>query len=849
MNFFIGVMSKNIVDNIIKFASENNEDITLIPSRRQVDYDRGYVNNWTTSEFVSYVKEKNKNIKIERDHSGHSQGTNEDDGYLSLKIDCEYMDIIHIDPFKKFQDFNEGLEETIKMIEFCYNLNNKIEFEIGTEEAIRKFEVDELDKFVKELKNRLSNQIFSQIKYLVVQAGTSLNEKTNTGVFDEEKLKNMIKISKKYNLISKEHNGDWVDNETIFKKYNCGLECINIAPEFGEIETSVYLKYFKEYNLFNDFYDICFKSNKWKKWVSSSFIPENNKEKLILICGHYTFSYPSFLKLKEILIEKSKIQIDDLISEAIIKKLNNLYGMFRNKVLITTSGIGKRLGNITNFFNKSLVRLGNKLAICYIIEKFDKNKTDFIITLGFQGHLVKEFLQIAYENYNFTFVEIDNFEDIGSSLVYSLLQTKNYLQCPFYFFCCDSIIIDDILIIHNQKENCLFLAKSNEASLYSSVNISNNEIIKINSKGEKIYDYVYTGISYIYDYEEYWKDMIKLYNDNLLNNKLSDIDVIRLLINKNYKFYYKVLNEWYDTGNIKSLNIALNKFKCDYNILHKDNETICFTEDKVIKFINNIDYNLNKIKRGKKLYPITPKILNEGKYSFAMEKINGIVLSKIKNYGEIYKLLNWSYNNLWINKEINNEFINNCHKFYKIKTYDRLNEFKKINFNDYEIINGVYIGTIDELLSKVDWNSLNTNEFYQYHGDFILDNIIYSNNSYKLIDWRQDFGGNISHGDMYYDLAKLRHNIIFNHDNINNNLFEINIINNNEITVDLKCNYLHIKQLEDFDKFILDKNLNLKKIKILTSIIWLNMSPLHEYNVSKFLFYFSKFNLFTEINY
>jgi hypothetical protein len=53
-------------------------------------------------------------------------------------------------------------------------------------------------------------------------------------------------------------------------------------------------------------------------------------------------------------------------------------------------------------------------------------------------------------------------------------------------------------------------------------------------------------------------------------------------------------------------------------------------------------------------------------------------------------------------------------------------------------------------------------------------------------------GGNVSHGDMYYDLAKLRHNIIFN-----NGLFEVN-----EIKVDLK-------QLEDFDKFILEKNKNI----------------------------------------
>ena len=36
-------MSKNVVDNIIKFATERNQDITFIPSRRQVDFDGGYV--------------------------------------------------------------------------------------------------------------------------------------------------------------------------------------------------------------------------------------------------------------------------------------------------------------------------------------------------------------------------------------------------------------------------------------------------------------------------------------------------------------------------------------------------------------------------------------------------------------------------------------------------------------------------------------------------------------------------------------------------------------------------------------------------------------------------------------
>ena len=42
--------------------------------------------------------------------------------------------------------------------------------------------------------------------------------------------------------------------------------------------------------------------------------------------------------------------------------------MAEYKVLLTTSGLGSRLGNLTKFTNKSLVRVGDKPAISYIIE-------------------------------------------------------------------------------------------------------------------------------------------------------------------------------------------------------------------------------------------------------------------------------------------------------------------------------------------------------------------------------------------------------------------------------------------------------------------------------------------------
>ena len=61
MKYWIGPMSKNVVDSVIEF----NGDFGFIPSRRQVDYQGGYVNDWTTGEFSTYV---NGRVPIQRDH-------------------------------------------------------------------------------------------------------------------------------------------------------------------------------------------------------------------------------------------------------------------------------------------------------------------------------------------------------------------------------------------------------------------------------------------------------------------------------------------------------------------------------------------------------------------------------------------------------------------------------------------------------------------------------------------------------------------------------------------------------------------------------------------------------------
>jgi hypothetical protein len=320
--YFIGPMSKNVVDTIIEFCNETNNNIGLIPSRRQVEWDGGYVNNWTTQEFTEYIRSKTDKILLVRDHSGPKQGQVEDDGYFSLSEDCKYLDVIHIDPWKKYPSFVLGLKETIKMIEHCYELNPNLEYEVGTEEAIRRFEPYELNDLIHQLKSELQPEVFNQIKYLVIQSGTSLKGTNQTGNYDSTRLKEMIDACRHHNLISKEHNGDYIPVSIIKEKFDLGLDSINIAPEFGLIETQTYLDNIKDNVIFNEYWRICYESKKWEKWVNQDFDPHVNKEELIKICGHYVLSNPNFIDN----IKSCFPDIDNKIKSNINNKLKELYG-------------------------------------------------------------------------------------------------------------------------------------------------------------------------------------------------------------------------------------------------------------------------------------------------------------------------------------------------------------------------------------------------------------------------------------------------------------------------------------------------------------------------------------------
>ena len=511
-------------------------------------------------------------------------------------------------------------------------------------------------------------------------------------------------------------------------------------------------------------------------------------------------------------------------------------------VLITTSGTGSRLGKITKNTNKSLVPVGDKLAISRIIDSYPID-AQFVITIGYLGYLVKEFCELAYPYRSITFVDVPLYEGKGSSLLYSMLQAKDYLQSPFYFHCCDTMLTKPLCF---SEENTLYVMKHSDCNNYSSIKGVDGIVKSLHKKGYTDNDYIYIGVAYYKDYINFWKDAQAIYSSRPNDDSLSDIHCIISMLNYS-TFHYSIESCVYDTGNQERYDECLQKFKSTQDILVKPNESLHFEKESVIKFVSDKSLNKKRIQRGISLYPNAPKILAFTEHFIKMEFVKGTLLADSSNYNEVEKLLNWAKINLLKNIVSKPEYRDTCYNFYITKTKDRL---AGINLEDEKsIVNGINTGSIASLLENLPLERLLTDTLCDYHGDFILDNIIKKEDggAYSLLDWRHEFGNQVEKGDMYYDLAKLKHNIIFNHKNILDNLFSVKECDT-DILVDLKCNYALTCQLDKFYSFLKENNLDCEKVDILTAIVWLNMAPLYEDPLRKFLFYFGKFHLYLALS-
>ncbi len=485
-----------------------------------------------------------------------------------------------------------------------------------------------------------------------------------------------------------------------------------------------------------------------------------------------------------------------------------------------------------------MLPLGNKAVISHIIDSYPDNY-EFLVGLGHKGDYLKQYLEITHKNKNIKFIDINPYEGPDSGLGFTLSKMCENIDQPFYFHTNDAIFLDsnpefdsDTMVLSNENFDPLN---------YRSVTIdeSTNSVLKVNDKNIKLIDntFNYTGVAFIKNYS----DFIDFLGN--MSTQIGETDYFMNLDPTSISYY--ISDTWRDIGSLDGLRY-LNKELISINNLPKSNEAIYFYDDRVIKFSGDKKFIEGRKIRNKKLRGLSPKIIESSENFYSYKFVEGEILSNnLAPQSHLINLLDWSKKNLW--QEINLDqsekltFKNNCRIFYYEKTIERINYFHEIHgyLDEDHVINGKQMPRLETILKSLDWESLFDGIPCLYHGDFHFENIISTDEGFSLIDWRQSFGNLYDYGDMYYDLAKLLHGFWINHKIINDNHFEIK-------KEDKLVNFdIHKrKSLVDCEiilqKYVEENNLNWKKVKILASLILLNISPLHHYPYSELLYFYGK---------
>ena len=366
----VGPMSVNTVDVTIKLANQYKAPLMLIASRRQIDSDSlggGYVNNWTTEEFSSYVKKNdlNGNVILARDHGGPWQNELEKQNCNSLaeamesakrsyEVDIKSgFKVIHIDPSVGKDgpvSKSDSLDRALELYKHCWDFSREIgadiAFEIGTEEQ-QAGGVATLDELTEQLQSITEFCMSSNIPlplYVVVQTGTKVMELRNIGSFDspvrvagqvpaEIMVPKIVDACKSKAIFLKQHNTDYLSDNALKAHPYLGIHAANVAPEFGVAETIGFLKIIDDLQLRSHrdkFVELSVNSGKWKKWM----LPDTSADDLqrAIISGHYIFAKKEFLELKDdinLRLKRKGLHLDNILKSHIKQSIMRYLTAFR----------------------------------------------------------------------------------------------------------------------------------------------------------------------------------------------------------------------------------------------------------------------------------------------------------------------------------------------------------------------------------------------------------------------------------------------------------------------------------------------------------------------------------------
>jgi choline kinase len=500
------------------------------------------------------------------------------------------------------------------------------------------------------------------------------------------------------------------------------------------------------------------------------------------------------------------------------------------KVCITAAGLGSRMGEYDGI-NKALLPVEGKAAITHIIENFPG--CEFVVALGHNSEQVRQYLTLAHPDVPMEFVEVPRYSGEGTGPLLSLYECRSLLRQPFFFVACDTI--PEGKVDSNITNNTIYYDWVFDKKGYSFVHFDSdtNGLVVHGVQPDapgwcSTHGYpAFSGMMGIMDFDIFWESAQEALNrgDAEIYHALNPMIDLRCA-------YAESLN-WRDIGTRERYRRVIEQTtNFDFS---KPDEFIYTVGDRVIKWFSNPSITKNRVARAALRPAVFPKIEQQlgGFYSYRF--VPGKTLYEDNSVSKFEDFLGWMTTNVW--EEVPENIVPAMKEFYGKKTTDRLAMFRE-KYPDWlepKMVNGEAVLSIDELLNRVDMDALAEGSIPSFiHGDLQFDNIIHGPDGFCLLDWRQDFGGRLDLGDLYYDFAKLLGGIRLNYSFVKQDLFKYEE-DEREVKIDVYQNMMTSSYEQILTDFIRLEGFSIAQTKMVLGIIYLNMAPLHEAPFDKFL--------------
>lgn len=485
---------------------------------------------------------------------------------------------------------------------------------------------------------------------------------------------------------------------------------------------------------------------------------------------------------------------------------------------------------------KALLTVGGRAVISRILGAFPED-IPVVMAVSRDAAMLQGYMRMAHPGRDVLYVIVDNPDGPGSGPGTSLLACREALDTPFVLVTCDTLVDE---AIPSPTTDWIAVAPHAHLERYDSVETDEDDrVVRWDRRVVRQDNRAWIGLAGIH--------RVGVYFDGLRRASLGpsgERDLIggfEALVEGGLR---AIPFTWHDTGNPSDLAQTRETAPCPFRVLDKTEEAIWFEGDRVVRWFADATIARNRVRRADDLHGLVPEMLGHDRGLYAYRFVEGDLLGDVLTGDRVGRLLEFCERDLWEDRtDVMDavDFRRLCREFYFDKTAMRLQSFyaKHPGLAGGILLNDRPLRPVADLLGRLNWDWLSDGIPVRIHGDLHTDNILLvdqgAEERFVLLDWRQDFAGEIRLGDLYYDLAKLLHYFQVHTRAVDEGRFSVE--RNGSVTwIDHEVPPVLDEGRRILEDYVNSRGLDWEKVQTLSALVFLNMASLHAPEEGAFFF-------------